>query len=158
MLSPARPKSVTAVTDVIVIGAGPAGLAAAHHLIEGGLNVTVLEAAEKAGGRMATDVVDGFRLDRGPHLLNTSDPELYRLPGLRALPLAPLAPGIRIRAAGPRLPGRRHARRPRRLQLRAARPSAPPSTGPGSAPTSTALPRRPLHGSPPAPRAPRRWR
>lgn len=100
MLSPARPKSVTAVTDVIVIGAGPAGLAAAHHLIEGGLKVTVLEAAEKAGGRMATDVVDGFRLDRGPHLLNTSDPELYRLPGLRALPLAPLAPGIRIRAAG----------------------------------------------------------
>ena len=91
---------MAAATDVIVIGAGLAGLAAAHHLVAGGLKVTVLEAADKAGGRMATDEVDGFRLDRGPQLLNTSYPELSKLPGLRTLPLAPLAPGTHIRAAG----------------------------------------------------------
>jgi phytoene dehydrogenase-like protein len=100
VLSPARRTGIATATDVIVVGAGLAGLAAAHHLVEGGLKVTVLESAEKAGGRMATDEVDGFRLDRGPQLLNTSYPELYRLPGLRALPLAPLATGTRVRAAG----------------------------------------------------------
>jgi phytoene dehydrogenase-like protein len=91
---------VAAATDVIVIGAGLAGLAAAHHLIDGGLRVTVLEAADRAGGRMATEEVDGFRLDRGPALLNTCYPELSRLPGLRGLQLAALAPGVHVRAGG----------------------------------------------------------
>ncbi|MEW2520388.1 NAD(P)/FAD-dependent oxidoreductase [Actinacidiphila alni] len=76
------------------------GLSAAHHLVAGGLSVTVLEAAEQVGGRMVTDVVDGFRLDRGAHLLNTSYPELRRTPGLRGLPLAPLAPGALVRVGG----------------------------------------------------------
>ncbi|MYS25145.1 NAD(P)-binding protein, partial [Streptomyces sp. SID4948] len=76
-----------------MIGAGLAGLSTAHHLTGAGLTVTVLEATDRAGGRMATDTVDGFRLDRGPQLLNTSYPELGRLPALRALRLAPTAPG-----------------------------------------------------------------
>jgi hypothetical protein len=49
---------------------------------------------------MATETVAGFRLDRGPHLLNTSYPELRRIPALADLPLAPLAPGALVRAAG----------------------------------------------------------
>lgn len=103
MLSPARGRAQhTAATtaDVIVIGAGVAGLAAARHLLDGGLRVTVLEAGERVGGRMATDTVDGFRLDRGPSLLNTSYPELRRSDVLRTLPLAPVAPGALLRAAG----------------------------------------------------------
>ncbi|MEV6012179.1 NAD(P)/FAD-dependent oxidoreductase [Streptomyces sp. NPDC051976] len=100
MLLPARRNGGAAVVDVVVIGAGISGLAAAHHLLDGGLSVTVLEAAERVGGRMATDSVDGFRLDHGPQLLNTSYPELRRTPGLRGLPLAPLAPGALVRAAG----------------------------------------------------------
>ena len=100
MLSSARRNGVAAATDVIVIGAGLAGLAAAYHLVDGGLRVTVLEAADRAGGRMATDEVDGFRLDRGPQLLNTCYPELTRLPGLRGLRLTPLAPGAHVRAGG----------------------------------------------------------
>lgn len=98
MLSARR--RTTALVDVIVIGAGPAGLAAAHHLLDAGLTVTVLEAAERVGGRMATDTVEGFRLDRRPQLLNTAYPELHRTPGLAGLPLAPLAPGALVRAGG----------------------------------------------------------
>lgn len=98
MLS-ARGKT-TAPVDVIVIGAGLAGLSAAHHLLDAGLTVGVLEAAERVGGRMATDTVDGFRLDRRPQLLNTSYPEFHRVPALRGLPLAPLAPGALVRSGG----------------------------------------------------------
>ncbi|WUH93905.1 FAD-dependent oxidoreductase [Streptomyces sp. NBC_00433] len=100
MLLPARRKTTAVPVDVIVIGAGAAGLAAAHHLLEAGLTVTVLEAAERVGGRMATDEVAGFLLDRRPQLLNTSYPELHRTRGLHGLPLAPLAPGALVRAGG----------------------------------------------------------
>jgi len=86
--------------DAIVIGAGLAGLRAAHQLIDAGRTVTVLEAADRVGGRMATDTVDGFRLDRGPQLLNTSYPELSRVTAFRTLPLAPMAAGALVRAAG----------------------------------------------------------
>ena len=107
MLSPARQTGVAAAAanavetvDVIVIGAGLSGLAAARQLIAGGLSVTVLEGAERVGGEMVTDTVDGFRLDRGAQLLNTSYPDLHRTPGLHGLPLAPLAPGALVRLAG----------------------------------------------------------
>ncbi|WP_329131033.1 FAD-dependent oxidoreductase [Streptomyces sp. NBC_01476] len=100
MLLPARRQPVAGTADVIVIGAGLAGLSAAHHLAHAGLTVTVLEAAERAGGRMVTETVDGFRLDRGPQLLNTSYPELLRLPAFRSMPLAPVAPGALVRAGG----------------------------------------------------------
>ncbi|MCF3965466.1 FAD-dependent oxidoreductase, partial [Streptomyces fuscigenes] len=88
--------------DVVVIGAGAAGLAAAHHLAAGGLSVTVLEAAPRVGGRMATERVDGFLLDRVGPLLSTAYPELRRTPGLEALPLRPFAPGFTVHSDGRR--------------------------------------------------------
>nr|WP_265737771.1 NAD(P)/FAD-dependent oxidoreductase [Actinacidiphila oryziradicis] len=102
MLSPAAARSTCAThsTDVVVIGAGLAGLAAARHLADAGLRVTVVEADDHVGGRMATDKVDGFRLDRGPQLLNTAYPELRRTPGLGGLRLCRFAPGALVRAAG----------------------------------------------------------
>lgn len=51
--------------DVVVIGAGAAGLTAAHELKKAGLSVAVLEARDRAGGRLWTDVIDGAMLEIG---------------------------------------------------------------------------------------------
>lgn len=83
-------------SDVVIVGAGLAGLCAAHHLTAAGVTVTVLEAAERVGGRTVTDTVDGFRLDRGSELLCTSYPEFARTPGLDGLRLLPLTPTTRF--------------------------------------------------------------
>lgn len=56
-------------TRVAVIGAGWAGLAAAVRLAEGGVSVTVFEAARQAGGRARTVELDGIELDNGQHIL-----------------------------------------------------------------------------------------
>jgi phytoene dehydrogenase-like protein len=51
--------------DIIIVGAGLAGLRAALELSRGGLSVIVLERDECVGGRMRTDPVNGALLDRG---------------------------------------------------------------------------------------------
>lgn len=61
--------------QVIVIGAGIAGLTAAHFLTNAGLSVKVLEASGRVGGRMTTDAVNGFLVDRGAQFLSSE----YRL-------------------------------------------------------------------------------
>ncbi|MBW1601590.1 FAD-dependent oxidoreductase [Streptomyces sp. JJ66] len=83
--------------DVVVIGAGLAGLAVARHLAGAGLAVAVLEAAERVGGRMHTEHTGGYRLDGGSHLLCADWPELRACPGLAGLALRPFAPGVVIR-------------------------------------------------------------
>ncbi|WP_282686408.1 MULTISPECIES: FAD-dependent oxidoreductase [unclassified Streptomyces] len=105
--------------DVIIIGAGIAGLSAAHLLTGAGLGVSVLEAAPRVGGRLATDEVGGFRLDRLGPLLCTSWPELTGTPGLGAPELREFAPGVLVHSEG-----RRHLTgdiRSARGALRAAR-------------------------------------
>ena len=57
--------------EVVVVGAGLAGLACASALHRAGRAVRVLEASEGVGGRVRTDRVDGFLLDRGFQVLNT---------------------------------------------------------------------------------------
>ncbi|MFF1874764.1 FAD-dependent oxidoreductase [Streptomyces sp. CB03911] len=88
--------------DVVVVGAGAAGLAAARALTGHGLTVQVLETTGRIGGRMATREVDGFRLDHGSHLLNTAFPELRRRLDLDRLDLRPLAPGVLVHSGGRR--------------------------------------------------------
>lgn len=64
--------------DVIVVGAGMAGLTAALELHKAGKKVLVVEAADRVGGRVATDEVDGFLLDRGFQVLLTAYPEVQK--------------------------------------------------------------------------------
>ena len=58
----------------VVIGAGLAGLSAALTLQEAGAEVTVLESSDRVGGRVASDLIDGFILDRGFQLINLNYP------------------------------------------------------------------------------------
>ena len=62
--------------DVVIVGGGAAGLAAARQLTEAGLEVVLLEAATRLGGRIVTDSIDGFRLDRGFQVVNSAYPAL----------------------------------------------------------------------------------
>ncbi len=62
-------------TEVVIIGAGLAGLSCALSLEAAGLSVTLLEASDAPGGRVRTDLVDGFRLDRGFQVMLTAYPE-----------------------------------------------------------------------------------
>ena len=85
---------------VIIVGAGLAGLAAARHLQQAGFAPLVLEASDRPGGRVRTDVVDGFRLDRGFQVLLTAYPEARALLDLEALRLRPFYPGALVRTGG----------------------------------------------------------
>jgi phytoene dehydrogenase-like protein len=89
--------------DVVVVGAGLAGLACARELAAAGRDVVVLESSDAVGGRVRTDLVEGFRLDRGFQVLLTGYPALRRL-DLAPLDLRPFSPGVTIRY------GRRFAR------------------------------------------------
>jgi glycine/D-amino acid oxidase-like deaminating enzyme len=82
--------------DVVIVGAGLAGLAAARPLIDAGRHVVVLEASDGVGGRVRTDVVDGFRLDRGFQILLTAYPELDRQVDMAALDLQRFDPGALV--------------------------------------------------------------
>jgi hypothetical protein len=67
--------SLPSEADVVVVGAGLAGLAAAVRLQAAGLKPVVLEASDGVGGRVRTDKVDGFLLDRGFQIFLTGYPE-----------------------------------------------------------------------------------
>ncbi|MFI7348500.1 NAD(P)/FAD-dependent oxidoreductase [Streptomyces sp. NPDC049936] len=122
--------------DVVVVGAGIAGLAAAHRLTSAGVTTTVLEAAHAVGGRQATEKVDGFRLDRIGQLLSTACPELRRTPGLDGLALLPFAPGVLLHSEG------RHHRAGAPAGVRGARGALHAVRALASAPRSIPAPRR----------------
>ena len=82
--------------EVLVIGAGLAGLTCAADLCAAGVPVRILEADDRPGGRMRTDVRDGFQLDRGFHVFNTDYPQVRRLVDTDALDLRQFAPGCLI--------------------------------------------------------------
>ena len=62
----------------VVVGAGLAGMAAALTLQKSGCDVAVIEAADRPGGRVASDEIDGFILDRGFQLINGNYSEIKR--------------------------------------------------------------------------------
>jgi phytoene dehydrogenase-like protein len=83
--------------DVVVVGAGLAGLACARRLHEAGVAATVLEAGDAVGGRVRTDVVDGMLLDRGFQVHNTGYPEAERVLDHDALDLRRFSAGALVR-------------------------------------------------------------
>lgn len=83
-------------TDVLIIGAGLSGLMAAKTLKAAGKTVKVLEASDDVGGRVRTDEVDGFRLDRGFQVLLTAYPETQKYLDYESLDLRSFKPGALI--------------------------------------------------------------
>ncbi|MEC7456870.1 MAG: FAD-dependent oxidoreductase, partial [Actinomycetota bacterium] len=81
---------------VVVVGAGLAGLSCAVTLHEAGAPVVVIESDDDVGGRVRTDEVDGFLLDRGFQVLLTAYPELDRQLDVKALELELFDPGALI--------------------------------------------------------------
>lgn len=108
--------------DVVVVGAGLAGLVAARRLHRAGFDVVVCEASDGVGGRVRTDVVDGWRLDRGFQVLNTAYPALADELDLPMLSLRELTRGALVHRDG-----RRHRLAdPRRDLLGALRTAVDP--------------------------------
>ncbi|KAF5733332.1 15-cis-phytoene desaturase chloroplastic/chromoplastic-like [Tripterygium wilfordii] len=87
-------------TGVVVIGAGLAGLAAATHLHSQKIPFLLLEASDAVGGRVRTDVVDGFLLDRGFQIFITAYPEAQKLLDYNALELQKFFSGAQIYCDG----------------------------------------------------------
>lgn len=82
--------------DVIIVGGGLAGLTCARALQAAGKRSLVLEAGADVGGRVWTDEVEGFRLDRGFQVFLTAYPEARRWLDYRALDLRPITPGALV--------------------------------------------------------------
>jgi phytoene dehydrogenase-like protein len=86
--------------DVLVIGAGLSGLACARQLHRRGLSVQILEASDRVGGRVRTDTVDGFKLDRGFQVMLTAYPEAQLELDYEALDFHAFYDGAEVRYDG----------------------------------------------------------
>jgi len=86
--------------DVLIVGAGLAGLSCALRLNLKGVSCLVLEASDGVGGRLRTDCVEGFQLDRGFQVLLTAYPEAKLTLDYEALNLRYFISGARVRYAG----------------------------------------------------------
>ncbi len=82
--------------DVLIAGGGMAGLACALELHAAGAAPLILEASDGVGGRVRTDIYEGFRLDRGFQVLLDAYPECRRILDYEALDLRPFFPGAEI--------------------------------------------------------------
>jgi protoporphyrinogen oxidase len=85
---------------VAIVGAGLAGLNCARRLQELEIPFVIYEAADAVGGRVRTDIVDGFRLDRGFQVFLPSYPEAKRVLDYESLDLKPFVRGALIRYRG----------------------------------------------------------
>ncbi len=82
---------------ITIIGAGIAGLTCAKYLKDRGIEAVILEASDGVGGRVRTDELDGFKLDRGFQVFLTSYPEAEKLLDYESLKFKKLLSGARIR-------------------------------------------------------------
>ena len=82
--------------SIHIIGGGISGLIAARVLEEHGLSATIIEATDRLGGRVKTDVVDGYSLDHGFQVLLTAYPAAKKYLDFDALELQEFLPGSAI--------------------------------------------------------------
>ena len=82
--------------EVLIIGAGLAGLCCARTLYQAGISFLLLDASDGVGGRVRTDRLEGFQLDRGFQVLQTAYPEARRVLDYPALNLKPFDPGALV--------------------------------------------------------------
>jgi len=82
--------------DVVIVGAGLAGLTCARRLQAGGADCVVLEGSDAVGGRVRTDMVEGFRLDRGFQVLLTAYPTAKKWLDFERLELKKFSAGARV--------------------------------------------------------------
>ena len=94
------PQSNAKQREVIIVGGGLAGLACATQLSKVGKQVALVEATDRVGGRVRSDVVDGFTMDHGFQVLLTAYPACQQLLDYDALRLRPFEPGALIRNSG----------------------------------------------------------
>src|SRR6478752_5919081 len=87
-------------TEVLVVGAGLAGLRCAAILHDAGVDLTVLESADGVGGRVRTDRVDGFLLDRGFQVVNPWYPALRAAVDVEELGLQRFPAGVHVLTDG----------------------------------------------------------
>ncbi len=83
-------------SEVIIIGGGLAGLTAGRALQQKGISFQILEATDSVGGRVKTDVVDGYRFDRGFQVLLTAYPEAQKWLDYKKLNLKTFLPGAML--------------------------------------------------------------
>jgi len=76
-------------SDVLIIGAGLAGLSAAITLQEAGRDVRVIDSSDRPGGRVTSDIIDGFICDRGFQLINSQYPALQALDVIKEIDFIP---------------------------------------------------------------------
>ena len=84
-------------SKVAIVGAGLSGLSCALELQRRKISFHIYEAADDIGGRVRTDLVDGFLLDRGFQVLLTSYPEVQQELDLKSLMACPFESGASIR-------------------------------------------------------------
>ena len=87
-------------SDLLVIGAGAAGLAAARQLTSGGVKVTILEARDRLGGRIYTDHSPGFPVELGAEFIHGRSPHIFELLSSARLKFVAVAGGFRRKRNG----------------------------------------------------------
>ena len=91
-------------SEVLIVGAGLAGINAAIRLESAGVDVTVIEASDRPGGRIASDVIDGFICDRGFQLINAKYPAVQELEVIKEIDFIPAPRVIEVAIGNRRHP------------------------------------------------------